>query len=673
MPVLPDGRIQIRNKRTGETRIITPEQMGDYGISNKDYAGELQALKVIQEIKNPTPEVDPVAERTRQESLKQQRSLAGDLKQFVESYGDVEKLAKGGFGVTEAQLPRFLGLNVEKGVGSQLFPKAAAFDATKKSLAYTMASALAGQKGTGVSDKDVAFFEKELGGRSDSEEAFNLKVKNVVSKLERRLKESGATDEEVQQLVSGIVPDDAQNEGSKSTPSLMEFLDSVTKTNPAYAGVRQISRLPQLPGNAVQDVKDMASGIMGLPQVLQKVTSGELSPVDIIKAITSGTFNQYKNLLTDPGKEFIERPVSTSLELIPGLAGLKRLDRVGDVARSASKLDDVADVVKASRAADTISPNAEQLSKLTPEIQRVLNKASKAGVREGPSSLAKNVYQSVLNFSKKNKSFERLKPNETIGDMIQYGIAGSPDQIMTKMDTVTGRNGILSNVVNEAVAATTKPASLEDISSIKKVVRELQDSGFAELTDRDFDAIRAQIDNLPQLKTGRVGDYDVSKLLEYERKLQETAQKHRINGLSGDVRSKELADFKSSVAEKIGDIIDDKVNKAGTIERFKNPALISEIEKVSPKLAGQFKSAKSISEIRSLQKSFVRMKMMMDLVMQEPSGLGRNLFRAASQIPVVGPILDTVAQNAAIPLATKTALKIDDTISNPIIKRLLNR
>ena len=47
MKILPDGTIEIRNKNTGETKIVQPADLPSYGIPYSSYASELEAAKKI--------------------------------------------------------------------------------------------------------------------------------------------------------------------------------------------------------------------------------------------------------------------------------------------------------------------------------------------------------------------------------------------------------------------------------------------------------------------------------------------------------------------------------------------------------------------------------------------------------------------------------------------------
>lgn len=666
-----DGTVDIFNAKTGEVRsgvkpeelsTISPSLVGEYQIGQSPEA-TLKRAKAEQELAKMDSEVSATPE------TKAQKGLAGDLKQFWDSYQSVEGGAKGASGFTEAQLPKILGFNVNKGIGAKLFPKASAFDAQRDSLAFSMASAIAGQTGGRLSDKDVEVFKNSLPSRGDSPESAQLKIDDAVKKLSRRMIDSGATEEQVQEAIQGIGGGKTEQETT---------LGSILK-----AGGKDI-------GEIATDTKDLlktsAQGYGMLPDLLQGVKRGDVSGEKVFQElgkaglnlggeVVKGTVNEYKDIASDPVKQFSENPVDTLLALIPVLQGAKKLKGVSAASKASKGLEAVSAVDKAvpDELANVIKPEAissvvDTAKNMDPQIKSILDKASKAGNTEGVSQMSRNIYQSVLNFSKKDRSFERFQPNKTVGSMIEYGVSGTPDEILTKTKTVTGQNGILSNVVNEALVDANVSANLDDMGKVQEAIQAARNSSkYVKLSDKDFNTVAGELNNLPQIAGKGVGEYDLSNLLDYQRMLQKQAQPYRIAGRT-DVAAQQMGEFLTDVADELGGIIDDKVKTVGSINKYKDPNIIAKLNAVSPKLAKEFEGAKTLSDIRSLQSPFVRMGQIMDLVLQEPSSLGKNLFRGAAQIPVVGPILDTVAQSVAVPVATKTAVAMNRGTQNPVLQ-----
>ena len=105
------------------------------------------------------------------------------------------------------------------------------------------------------------------------------------------------------------------------------------------------------------------------------------------------------------------------------------------------------------------------------------------------------LYQSAFPFSKKSNAFERLKPAETVDDMIRYGITGDSAAIKQKAAKITGKDGVLTNIVNEAIELT------PDKTGVK--LPTVKTSDFAnQFSELDDNKINEQILRLTKLKPG---------------------------------------------------------------------------------------------------------------------------------------------------------------------------
>jgi hypothetical protein len=417
--------------------------------------------------------------------------------------------------------------------------------------------------------------------------------------------------------------------------------------------------------NLGSDIASNVSGIAAIPGVLGDILSGKRQLGETAGAVAKGIVEDYSKLSpvarTDTGfrfapektaREFYQKPLSSVLNILPFLgAGKTALSKLGKIGKVAGEVAE--DIASTGRIGSVAGSGVAVPSGLD-VVKSILKKAERpVAAFDEPSRLSKNIYQSVLSISKKNNAFERLKPSETIGEMIKYKIGGNIDDISEKIAMTTGKRGILSNVVNNAIADT---AATIDIRPINRAVSELE-GVYSALDKSKIDEVGKRLNKLSPGK--KIGTVDASKLLDFERQLQAEATKHRIAGLRGDTAASELADFKTKLANEIGDAIDDVVKKKGDISKYKDPRIVAELNRISPRLAKQFKEAMTISEIRSLQKPFVRMAQIIESSGQEASSLGRNLFRGASQVPVLGNILDVAAQNVAVPLATKTSIALE--------------
>jgi hypothetical protein len=647
--------IKIRNKETGEIMEVEESQLGEYGITpmqqpQQPTTGDMNiapeqamlaqilfpgkqggdAIKSAYEIQRQAQ----LDEHSMGESLRKERAKLTDLEHSMyvleKNYDQLFKQGRGPIRGRSALLLSGI-------TGGTLFPETADYEALRKGLIGPVARAISGEVGV-LTDRDIKRAEDMLPKVSDAPKVAERKLNNLKELVAlKKGEEFTSEDKKKDSAIEGQIVD-----------------------NPLFKTLDAFSRYGE---RAQQGTDEIMRGMMQLPDVLAQ--AGEEGPMGSLRMLKDMGVGYGQNLLdiaSNPGEAITQRPTETFLDLMPFLQAGRM--RMAGQAGKAGKAEKIASLVPDETKA--IAPPAEPLA---PQIQRIIDKSAKVDETRGVSQVSRNVYQSVLNISKKNNAFERLKPNETVATMIEHGISGTPDQIISKTQKVTGKNGILSNVVNEAVSDVKVPTNINDMGRIYRVVSDSKKGMYGWLNDADYRQVVKQLNDFPQGKSP--GQVEVSKLLDFERKLQAEAQMHRINGLKGDVRSKELAHFKSSVAEEIASVIDEKAAQSQVLSKYKNPAIIKEIEKISPKLAEEFKNTKSIQEIRSLQRDYVRMSMIMELAMQESSSLGKNLFRAGSQIPVVGPVLDSVAQQVAVPVATKSAIGMEKLMqSNPYMKKI---
>jgi hypothetical protein len=648
---MQDGGLNISPQQAMLAQILMPGKQADMVKSAYDIQLQSQALTDKQE-----------------EKAKKEADAKSSLKGFVEVANELKQGAKD---ISVLNAP-FMALGQKLGVETSL----GEFERKRAITGQFLAKMVESGR---LSDKDREFYLSKImnitpyGPQEGKEQAIDSILRDVV-----RL-----AGEDPESLGVGVKEDKKKETTDSGNPSI-NFLNTAANAagplGPMYADMLTGDKnVAQYGRNALQDTKELGQGIAQLPQLLQQMLSGEVAPLDVGKQAVTGMAQSYGSLAANPSERAYEKPVTSLLDvlgLIPAAKGISALDDIGRSGKGASMVDDATrlaskadDVTKAPQ----ITSLVDDVAKVDPSIQRIMSKADDVGVNTGPSQLSRNIYQSAFPMSKKNKAFERLKPNETVATMIEHNITGTPDQILVKTEKVSGRNGMLSNVVNEAIADTKAITTMEDMGRIQAVVNDAKKSGYAYLTDADFNQITKQLNGFPQGE--KMGNVDLSLLLDYERKLQKEAMNHRINSVKGDVRSAELAELKFTVAEEIGNVIDSKVTSSGVIDRYKDPALIEKIStEVSPVLAEEFKNAKTISDIRRLQRDYVRMNQILELSLQESSALGKDYFRVLSQVPVVGKMADAAANQLAVPLTTKASIGLESTMrSNPYMKKLFGR
>jgi hypothetical protein len=78
MKILSDGTVQIRNKKTGETKVVDPKDLPNYGISYANYKSELDAYDTVTGS-------DTVASKTKTaEDLQKKKGTAEAAKELID-------------------------------------------------------------------------------------------------------------------------------------------------------------------------------------------------------------------------------------------------------------------------------------------------------------------------------------------------------------------------------------------------------------------------------------------------------------------------------------------------------------------------------------------------------------------------------------------------------------
>lgn len=411
--------------------------------------------------------------------------------------------------------------------------------------------------------------------------------------------------------------------------------------------------------NVGSDIATNVKGIMALPQVAMQAVQ---NPIKTGETVAKGIVDEYVELASDPLGTAYNKPVTTLLNVLP-FAQAGKAAMVGKVGKAADVVSDAAKIGKTIDATQDVSKVANLADEMT--ISKILQDVGGVDQKQ-VGQLSRNLYQQSLSFSKKSNAFERYRPNETAAKMIDYGIAGSSDDIAKTASKVSGSNGILSRVVNEAVGSTQKPV---DVSRVYTYMQNIEPGVYSALSPEKINDVLNRVRRLPQKELGTV---DASMLLDFERKLQSEGFAHHIAGLKGDTAAQELANLKLGLADEIGSLIDDAVRETQNLEKFNDPRVISELNQISPKLAQEYQAAiqaGDISAIRSLQSPFVRIQKIIDLSQNEASSLGTNFFRTLSNIPGVGEVLNALSNQISTPLATTLAVGLEKNMIGQGIKK----
>jgi len=161
MRILPDGTVEIRNKRTGATKIVQPSDLPSYGIKYSAYESEKSAYE-----KSILGEEAPTAEEKKQVAKKE--TLSESLNLLEKNLGEVE--IRGPIAGRMGWLSTL--------TGGAMFPEVADYEAMRKSLIGPIARVISGEVGV-LTDKDIARAEKMLPFISDTKNVAKNKLANI--------------------------------------------------------------------------------------------------------------------------------------------------------------------------------------------------------------------------------------------------------------------------------------------------------------------------------------------------------------------------------------------------------------------------------------------------------------------------------------------------------------
>jgi len=213
------------------------------------------------------------------------------------------------------------------------------------------------------------------------------------------------------------------------------------------------------------------------------------------------------------------------------------------------------------------------------------------------NELAAKSYSRIFQIPK-NRQYAGLDPVKTSKALMGYDVKPSSlDDLVTISDKVTGENGILKQSVDDALAQAKDTVNISDavVAAKRSVKGKLQAKEAKELLQLIRDAMpeNTNIDAAHPLD-----------VLQTERFLSENASTY-WNAWQRTGAPKEKAYYEAfrAATEVLKNRLD--TSSAAVINTIKTPERITELAKVSPKLAQEFLDATSVRQLRSLQKPFV--------------------------------------------------------------------
>lgn len=694
-----DGTVDIYNKKTGEVRTgIKPETLGS--ISPSLVAEYQQGQSPESVLSRKQAEVNLQKLNTNQtdaqkETVSSVKSLSSDIALLEQNRQRVSPLLRG-----YGQKVKSLFSSLDKG-------DVDAFNGLQNEIAYSMAKTLANQTGQGLSDKDVISFKNALPNLGDTEKGAKNKLTNLAQQMKTRLVESGQSEQDAHNFVNNMlsevglgqdttainvankayeIPSFSQMSGSNLSDIGAEAVDTATNT--------EKKSLQGIGENALNDVQSMIEGTTKLPSLISQMISetnkngfspvgvgGPVSLIDITKSPTAqtlvpeiikSTIEEYKNLITHPIEQSYNHPVNTILDVIPVIAGLKKLkaaalsetgSEVTDVARLATQTDNTSDVAK-------IAEKAVGGAESTTTASRV------GGIIPTRAEIAAKTFSSA--FIVPTKRAKNLKPVETAAKMLDYGVSGSLDDMANTASKITGDTGVLTKVTRNAIGNLKGEVDIGNAAtSAKNMLRDVVDLSPDEENRIINNIIRAEKTGKELLKSNPMDAYDTAKRLEALGHQQLNSSTY----LTKNVKAEGIGKAYLAASDEIMSSLEKMAGEQNIVNTFKTPEIMSQLESVSPKLASEFQNTKTLSDVRSLQAPFVRLNQMIDLTEQAAntafqsagrnvgSGIGRSVVGGIAGSPfgplgtiagavagqVIGPPVESIIEAARPSILTKTA------------------
>ncbi len=236
MRILPDGTVEIRNKRTGATKIVQPNDLPSYGISYSTYESEKSAYE-----KSILGEEPPTAEEKKQVAKKE--TLSKTLSILEKNLGQVE--IRGPVAGRMGWLSTL--------TGGAMFPEVADYEAMRKSLIGPIARVISGEVGV-LTDKDIARAEKMLPFISDTKRVAKEKLANIRELIGKKGEEAVVSERAVERRVE-------EPRQAAKVPGLLKFL------------LPRASRMAEEPAGREQ----LRRGVTPLSTILPWLSAGRLA------------------------------------------------------------------------------------------------------------------------------------------------------------------------------------------------------------------------------------------------------------------------------------------------------------------------------------------------------------------------------------------------------------
>lgn len=234
-------------------------------------------------------------------------------------------------------------------------------------------------------------------------------------------------------------------------------------------------------------------------------------------------------------------------------------------------------------------------------------KASEEALKSAPT-LDTRVFSKNFTVPTKLAGKNRLDVMGTSKQMMDYGIGknGDLNSMKAASEAVTGDDGIVSNVVRDALSRSNAPISTDDVVVAAQDAAGKYASLDDKISEKAINIIKKSLvsnnANTPQ------GAYKAMQELE---KLG-YAEASKSTYLTARPGAEDLGDVYLAAADALKKNLSKAVFDKGSIEVYKQPGVLEALSKISPKLAEKFQKATTLGELRSLQAPFVKLSQILD-------------------------------------------------------------
>lgn len=257
-----------------------------------------------------------------------------------------------------------------------------------------------------------------------------------------------------------------------------------------------------------------------------------------------------------------------------------------------------------------------------------------------PKNASAKTFASIFKTSRKIAS--QLQPEKTAKELVKHGISGDLDDLATVASRVTGSDGVISKLTRNIIGKIDEGVEL---GAPLKAANEAADNATA-LEQDVLKKIKIHVNKIITKNQGKTPlAINALDALDAERELESIGYnllnkaRTSLDGVGSEVLEQKASVYLSA-AEELRSSIDRLGIKGTIIDNFKTPNILAELRSISPRLESQFKNAKSISEIRSIAKPFVRLGKLIEATKEyEGSAFIKGLEGRPSLIPFVGEAL----------------------------------